>query len=384
VDFKELNYKFFGAQPKDALLGNCLHCYAGYSTDDAVRVNSSSGGVVTQLLVYALESGLIDGALVVRMNKEKPLEPDVFIARTREEIISCSKSKYCPVTIVAGLKEILRENGRYVVVGLPCHIHGIRKAQLLDKRLSERIVLVIGLFCARATSFEGTRYFLRGIGVPEANVAGIAYRGRGWPGGMTLTFKNGSERFIPFAEYRSILGSMLFMPQRCFLCSDALGELADVSVGDAWLPRFKGDRNGKSIAVSRSAKGEDLLRCASQAGKIRITPITERETLHSQRKLLRFKKRGLSMRLSTWSFLGRPVPQYVFTDSNASLSSRSRFEVPVAFLYYIVAQLASRNSRLSHTLRFGLKVFVKLSLKIRYLLVGSSSPYWSDRPKSAG
>ena len=31
------------------------------------------------------------------MKKDNPLEPEPFIARTREEIIEASKSKYCPV-----------------------------------------------------------------------------------------------------------------------------------------------------------------------------------------------------------------------------------------------------------------------------------------------
>jgi coenzyme F420 hydrogenase subunit beta len=46
---------------------------------------------------FALEEGIIDGALVTRMKKDRPLEPEPFIARTREEIIEASKSKYCGV-----------------------------------------------------------------------------------------------------------------------------------------------------------------------------------------------------------------------------------------------------------------------------------------------
>jgi len=53
-------------------------------------------GVVTQLLIFLLEKGIIDGALVVRMREDQPLEPEPFIARTKEEIISTSKFKYCP------------------------------------------------------------------------------------------------------------------------------------------------------------------------------------------------------------------------------------------------------------------------------------------------
>lgn len=55
--------------------------------------------MVSALLIFALEQGIIDGALVTKMSENNPLEPQPFIARTREEIISAAKSKYCPVRI---------------------------------------------------------------------------------------------------------------------------------------------------------------------------------------------------------------------------------------------------------------------------------------------
>lgn len=55
VDFKRLNVEIFGKEPGNSLesilLGNYLDCYAGYSTDHNLKFNSSSGGLVTQLLI---------------------------------------------------------------------------------------------------------------------------------------------------------------------------------------------------------------------------------------------------------------------------------------------------------------------------------------------
>ena len=51
-----------------------------------------SGGLVTQLLIFALEEGIIDGALVTRMKRDKKLESEPFIARTREELIEASRN----------------------------------------------------------------------------------------------------------------------------------------------------------------------------------------------------------------------------------------------------------------------------------------------------
>ncbi len=142
VDFKGLNLEIFGKEPEDILIGNYLNCYVGHATDYDIRYNSASGGLVTALLIFALEEGLIDGALVTRMKKDKPLEPEPFIARTREEIIEARGSKYCPVPANVALREILEANEgeRFAVVGLPCHIHGMRRAQRVDARLKERVV----------------------------------------------------------------------------------------------------------------------------------------------------------------------------------------------------------------------------------------------------
>jgi len=38
-----------------------LNCYIGHSTDYNIRYNSASGGHVTQLSIFALEVGIIDG-----------------------------------------------------------------------------------------------------------------------------------------------------------------------------------------------------------------------------------------------------------------------------------------------------------------------------------
>jgi coenzyme F420 hydrogenase subunit beta len=62
VDFKQLDQESFGKQPEDVLLGNYLNCcYIGHATDYDIRYNGSSGGLVTALLIFALERGLLTG-----------------------------------------------------------------------------------------------------------------------------------------------------------------------------------------------------------------------------------------------------------------------------------------------------------------------------------
>jgi coenzyme F420 hydrogenase subunit beta len=158
---------------KDPLVGEYLKCYVGHSTDYRLRHNSSSGGMVTQLLIFALEKGFIDGAVVTKMSESNPLRPKPFIARTREEILSAAQSKYCPVPVNINLRGILEIPGRYAMVGLPCHVLGARKAAQYNPVLRNRLLLYFGLACSHQPSFKATSYLLKRAGVSESRVSKI-------------------------------------------------------------------------------------------------------------------------------------------------------------------------------------------------------------------
>jgi coenzyme F420 hydrogenase subunit beta len=374
VDFEELNLSFFGKQPEDTSIGNFLRCYIGHSNNDDIRYNASSGGIATQLLIFALEKGIIDGALVARMRKDRPLEPEPFIARTREEVLSASKSKYCPVATNEALKQILKENGKFAVVGLPCHIHGLRKAEMLNKKLREKVIFHIGLFCSHTGNFRGTEFLLRKLNVKKSDVARLDYRGRGWPGGMSLRLKDGSERFVPYHEYYSILGSLLFTPQRCILCADATNEFGDISLGDAWLPEFRDNRKGISIIITRSKTGERVLKDAQFDGKITIIDTTICNVIRSQKNNLKFKKEEIMTRLLMWRFFSKATPN--FHSSDRSKKPRIMF-LPAALLCYFITQVSARTpSSLLRLLLVFFLVQTKISLLIRRFLFSRSSPYW--------
>lgn len=300
VDFKQLNLEIFGKESgnklEDIMINNYINCYVGHSTDYNIRYNSSSGGVITQLLIFMLEEGIIDGALVTRMKKDSPLEPEPFIARTREEIIEASKSKYCPVPANIALKKILKskEGEKFAVVGLPCHIHGIRKAESVNKKLKEKIVLHLGLFCNHTPTLLATEFLLKKVKVKKESVKRLDYRGEGWPGKMKVGLAN-NELLLPYSW--SLVGSYFFTPIRCFLCSDGANELSDISFADAWSELSEKDKIGKSIVVSRSELGEKLLQITELRKEIELNKISANKVVQSQQTMLPFKKVNLDARI---------------------------------------------------------------------------------------
>lgn len=310
VDYKLLNLAIFGEEPENILIGTYINCYIGHATDYDIRYNSASGGLVTALLIFALEEGIIDGTLVTKMNDKNPLEPEVFIARTKEKIISASKSKYCPVPTNIGLEEILNEDGKFAVVGLPCHINGIRKAEMINDKLKEKIVLHIGIFCGRSINFLGTEFLLHQMDIKKEDVKKIDYRGEGWPGKMFIKLKNGEERFMSYLKYWDNGFGLYFLPTRCTLCCDGTCELSDISFGDAWLPEFGNEKIGESIIISRTKIGEEILENAKSKRKIELIETTDDKVVKSQERMLYKKKSDLKARISIFKVFGKKAPDY--------------------------------------------------------------------------
>ncbi len=337
VDFFALNEAVFGQQPDDRLMGNYLGCYTGYAADANVRYNSSSGGMASALLIYALENGIINGALVTRMNPAKPLEPQPFIARTREDILSASGSKYCPVPSGIALAEILKakEGEKFAVVGLPCHLHGLRKAEMLNKKLKERVALRVGLFCSNTNVFQMTEYVIGKQKIKPDQVSKLDYRGSGWPGKMCIQLGDNTDRKIPYEEYIKYHQFGFFTTRRCTLCCDLTSEFADVSFGDAWLEKRKDESQpGLSLAIVRSICGRKIFTRAIQEKAICAADYDPSLALRSAGD----KRANLAARMKLNKLIGKKTPEYCEKTTRASLR---------AYPYYLVVYFNSWVSSLA-------------------------------------
>lgn len=354
VDFRNLSDSLSCNEARiDQLIGTYVNIYTGYSTNNTIRFDSSSGGLVTQLLVYSLEQGFINGALVTKMAENDPFKPEPFIARTAEDIINSAGSKYCPVPCNILLRNLLNSNeeDRIAVVGLPCHIHGIRKAEKIYNKLDKKIVLHIGLFCSSSKNFLATQYQLERMSINRNDVVGIKYRGNGWPGELTIILKNNTTRRSPYFSY-SDNEFCSFNPQRCSLCIDETAELADISFGDAWCPDFlRTDNLGTSMVVTRNELGEKILHKMVNEGYIMLTSSDIRSIFESQGGLKRKKYFEANRRISKY-ILGMRTPNYLCNE-----------DLPKSPIYSYLVILLSFPRKLfaSHrNLWFLLKIYCKM------------------------
>lgn len=309
VDFVGLSDRFLGEGTDNQRIGRYLSCHVGHAIQETVRYNAASGGIVTALLAAALRKGEIDGAIVTRMNPESPLEPLSYLATTEEEIFAATGSKYCPVAANLTLRELLSTEGKFAVVGLPCHIQGLRKAQTRNHKLRAKVAFCVSIFCGLNMSPTGTRVMLRRQGISTENVDQIKYRGAGWPGSLQVELRDGQTCTEPYLNYFDD-NFMCYEMHRCNLCCDSFGELADISCGDAWLPEYKrSDDQGTSVLVVRSERGRDLLSSVGP-GVLTLEPLSIDKAVQTQRLALVWKKEWLRAKLALAKLTGREVPTY--------------------------------------------------------------------------
>lgn len=206
IKLSELANKYFGSEvgiKDNPYIGKYIAYYSGYSNNYEVRHESASGGMTSQFLVYLLEKGYIQGAVVTRFNKNKAFWVDTFIAKSKDDILSAKSSKYCPVTMAGLATNLKLMDGKFAIVGLPCHLHGLRKLAEVDKKLSNKIFAYVGLYCSCGRNFSLTEYVFNSRGIDMKNVKSFTYRRGAGMGKMLAEVALDTEDKKGYQDYYS-------------------------------------------------------------------------------------------------------------------------------------------------------------------------------------
>ena len=318
VDFAELDYQIFGRQSHpDSITGIVKRTLISYATDESVRSKGTSGGVVTQLLVYLLDKKLIDGALVLGTStNENNWRECAFIARSSAEVKNAMKSKYLAMPLLRTLKEILQIDGRYAVVALPCQIHALRKFQRISPKLKKRIKLIIGLHCN--TVYEPYLFddVCKIIGHRKEEVLDFHFRYGHWPGTIVMEFKDGSnEKVLKFEEIKDEINvlKLFYSPSRCNCCIDFSAEYADISVADPWLRSQNGDylyKDKRTCMLIRTDIGDEVIEKAVLDGYIETIGIPLTTYMVNFEVSGGFKRDLVPKMIKLRELIHLPVPKY--------------------------------------------------------------------------
>lgn len=342
VDYPALCRWLFGQLPENWLIGCYRHLYIGYSARPDVRRRGASGGVITQTLLYLLETGLIDGAVAVCQGRPHPWQAEPILARTPEEILATSQSVYAPVPVNTILASLAHFPGRVAFVGLPDQVAALRQLQRMGDPTARKVRYVLGPYVGTNMYFGAIESFLRSHGIQDVtDVAELRYREGEWPGYLQIRTRSGrvlrAEKFyynylIPFYITRSTRYSV-----------DFTNELTDISVGDAWHPRYEAQGQGFSVVVARSQQGEELLQAMQRQGVVHLEPLALQEALSMHGHMLDFKKRGAFIRMEWRRARGKPAPKYGYRPQ-AIPFSRRLVEVVISGLFVLCGTRWARRA----------------------------------------
>jgi coenzyme F420 hydrogenase subunit beta len=290
------------------LVGPSLQVWEGFASDGEVRYRGSSGGVLTALSLYCLEKEGMGFVLHTGMDPAHPWRNLTVVSRTREELLDHAGSRYTPSSPCDALRKIEESESPCVFIGKPCDTAAVTMLRKIRPSLDRKLGLVLTFFCAGPPCSEATASLVKELGQDPGNVRDIRYRGHGWPGFFTVRDADGViQKQLTYKESWGYLAER-HRSFRCHLCPDGMGELADISSGDAWH-LYRDDGNpGESVVLARTSLGLDVVRRAIDAGYLDLHPSSPERVISGQG--LGRRRAELYGRLTGLRLFGVPTPEF--------------------------------------------------------------------------
>jgi coenzyme F420 hydrogenase subunit beta len=256
----ECDQALFGrAREPDEVTGVRRGVFLARATDPAVLEAGQDGGLVSALLLWGLATDRIEGALTSRLSSARRWDGEPFLATNRDEVFEAAGSRYTYAANPLAMKEAERRGlKRLALVGMSCQasINGTLQARRVNK-YARRIEITLGLLCSKSFAYDGMRKMVtEDYGVPLDDIAKVNIKGR-------------------FQLWRRSTGELVEIPLKqmqqatregCKLCPDFAAEHADIATGGL------GQRDGWTLAVVRTQRGEDWMREAEADGVITVRP----------------------------------------------------------------------------------------------------------------
>lgn len=238
---------------------------AAYSKDEEIRINSTSGGMFSEIAKYILNNkGKVFGA---RYNEEHLVEHYKIEDISQIEILR--QSKYLQSDILKTFKEAKEELsiGNIVLfAGTPCHIAALKN--FLGKDYKN--LLTVDFLCRGVISPEAYKQFLKSLEKKyNSKVKKVKFKDKtyGWHKFSTkITFENGKEYLKDRATDIYIggyLGENLYMRPSCHECQyKTLPRYSDITLGDFWgiekIKKYLDQDKGTSIFMINTEKGRKV------------------------------------------------------------------------------------------------------------------------------
>ena len=229
------------------------------STDASILDNGQDGGVVSTLLIYALENDIIDAALVSGLEGDGTTwRAEPRVATTRQDVLDTAKSRYTySANLLAYPKAVEAGAERIALVGMGCMASapGAMQSRKAGK-IARRLGFTIGLLCSKTFDdaifeelFEA-KYNIKRADIKKMNIKGV----------FQIWTNDGEFHEVPLKEAHA------FTREGCTHCPDFAAEHADISTGGI------GAFGDWTLVIVRTDKGRELISALKEKELIETRP----------------------------------------------------------------------------------------------------------------
>ncbi len=287
VDFSWLHGLLFPEQ-KISSLGAVEAVYLAQSVDRERNLRASSGGVIKELMQALLGQPDVDGVIALQHRSGLVYEPD--LVTKPESIDELPGSIYHSVDFSGALRLLREREGRFVLAAIPCQLEGLYQYILrYEPHLCDRIHTTIGLICGWTYTHHSLAAICRFSHVDFGRLSDVAYRGGGPVGSLRLVTPEGETRVNRRVHFRyQVAFDRSFNLPRCHLCVNHTNYLADIVVGDAWLPSTVRTKTGISLVLCRRPETRALVERLAAEGRLRTLEVSTEEIIESQTRRVVF------------------------------------------------------------------------------------------------
>jgi coenzyme F420 hydrogenase subunit beta len=294
------------------LWGPLMSVQTGHAVDPAIRQQGSSGGAISALACYLLVTGKVGFIAQIAVDSADPLANKLQLSRTPNEVIQAAGSRYSPSAPLQSLGALLSMGEKFAFIGKPCDVAALRQYARINPAVDITVPYMISFMCAGIPSAHGTAELIQQLGADPKRLKSFRYRGDGWPG-MARAVQTDGQRFE--MDYNTSWGTILnkHLQFRCKICPDGTGEFADITCADAWYgqdgyPDFT-ERDGRSLILSRTKAGTELLTTAVQSGAIFVEPLASSQ-IEKMQPYQADRKRVVLGRVAATRFARGIAPRY--------------------------------------------------------------------------
>jgi len=338
-------------------IGGYKKTYFSHATNESIRNNGASGGSVTAILHYLLQSKEIDGALVCRSVVDQgKVYTEFYIATSKDELMQAQGSKYMATRFSAQAISLMNHfDGKLAVVTLPCDAKILAGYREQHPELDQKIKLVITLFCGHNSQPELTEQIVNKLRPDNKQLTNFRYRAGHWRGHLTAVYEGNQEIKKPFSYFSDYQNLYFYSERKCFHCFDHTGYFCDLSAGDIWLQRMKDDPIKHNALIVRTDAGQRIVEKASEAQELSLEEKPIEEICEGQSRSLK-----IHYNISARSRVGRIFKENI-KDSVGEKVHWNDYAIAFLILFnHKFSQTKNGRKIISHTPRPIIKIYLYL------------------------